>query len=1112
MRYLYNPVTGALDDVETPKLGEKYFASAETDEIIKNINDEFGPGTMFPASEAPQPEMKTPQSVFEFGQRNPAANGGMMRQNYAAGPLILPPAMLYGAGLALGIGSQLKGENVLEQSRILKEHISENSDDPKVQALLMSLGIVTQDVKDNVSESVTETLAGLVIGGGEKEEAKPIILSTPIENYEGSFKDEGLTIPETEKQLPETGDKIDVPLTTGGSEIPETKKEDFIFYSKDTKKEIKELTDTYRETKTRKKGVTISVEADRGIRERVKSASNQPIMNIDDKVELINIVINKFKELEGRLPTATELKNLPGTKQISNLSNVLRDNKIELPKGKRGDYDRTDAASIKARKETKQLKAIEENTITNYEDESFFPKTITLKDNTEVNAKQFFEKNLSERINYGPGRKGNPALKNEELAELFNTNKRKIEETIKRIKSNPDFEADYPPPRAKNYAAKEAAKIIKDARDYAKSLPNGELHVKNIRVQEKAVRNLNNLFKNEILNITNYPRIVEDANTTMDKETGLISQTTAKTEQELIDRAKKEQGLFQIWHNVAKSSKDKQIEFLSNRHISLYKPNMGLAKAAESYITKQKDKPDYEEKVEDFNNWLKERGLRIKIDNKFYGIEFQEMINSKTGEFTGMNRTLEYYGLPKFENGVPLKKIKKAAGGVIPDQEIMNYANGGRINYENGSPRGPNEPEGDDFLNKLEFNFNNIDDVTIDDEPITFDDSKSKIAQFNDLLDYKNIPYIADMGVQAALRIGEFGARIIPATGELVSDLIRKPLFKTPSSYERTENYANMVDDTEMPGEKQEGAKFIGGPIFKNFLENITPTSTEKLVGLDTLINEEKKKMIKRGDSSLMVKVGETASLGGELVAPIFPGLKLLKAFASAKGVKPTKEVAKTMEQEIDQMAAAKGMTRREFLTATGAVGTIALAKMLGIAGELPKIAKTAEAVTSVAKTADGVPQYLYDLKNVIRLRGELQPSSSAFLDGQEVYTYKGVTLYHNTYPKDGSFRIAKEFETDSIVPGESSYNKVEMEVNKGGDVVVDEGLSTQKVVKGADEYEEATAYPAREGGEDVDFYVEDDFHKQLEEISKELEEIDSNVEMFGYDKWLKSWQQQYLL
>ena len=49
MRYLYNPVTGELDDIVTPKLGEKYFASAESDAIIKQI----------------------------LGQRNPAAEGGI---------------------------------------------------------------------------------------------------------------------------------------------------------------------------------------------------------------------------------------------------------------------------------------------------------------------------------------------------------------------------------------------------------------------------------------------------------------------------------------------------------------------------------------------------------------------------------------------------------------------------------------------------------------------------------------------------------------------------------------------------------------------------------------------------------------------------------------------------------------------------------------------------------------------------------------------------------------------------------------------------------------------------------------------------------------------------
>ena len=136
-------------------------------------------------------------------------------------------------------------------------------------------------------------------------------------------------------------------------------------------------------------------------------------------------------------------------------------------------------------------------------------------------------------------------------------------------------------------------------------------------------------------------------------------------------------------------------------------------------------------------------------------------------------------------------------------------------------------------------------------------------------------------------------------------------MFKVKSSYLR-EDDDEILDYGETP--ENNNVKFVGGPIFKNFLKNITPTSTEKLVGLDTLINEEKKKMIERGSSSLPVKVAETASLGAELIAPIFPGLKLLRAYASAKGVKPTKEVAKTIEQEIDAMAKAKGMNRREFL------------------------------------------------------------------------------------------------------------------------------------------------------------------------------------------------------
>ena len=53
-------------------------ASAETDKIKAMMNKKYGPGSVKYGSEIKQPEMKIPQAIFEFTQRNPAAEGGQM--------------------------------------------------------------------------------------------------------------------------------------------------------------------------------------------------------------------------------------------------------------------------------------------------------------------------------------------------------------------------------------------------------------------------------------------------------------------------------------------------------------------------------------------------------------------------------------------------------------------------------------------------------------------------------------------------------------------------------------------------------------------------------------------------------------------------------------------------------------------------------------------------------------------------------------------------------------------------------------------------------------------------------------------------------------------------
>ena len=633
----------------------------DLDKKIIELMDLFDDEQVTTADKIDRPQQALDRDMYkDFMDRNPQADGG--RAGYSVGSLV---------GLAPRI--------------------------PGVQPLLRK-----------GAEALTGTVLGKRIADTffpdaeemEKEKEKLKEMTKPI----GSPAEPSIEIGTTTGEKPEV--KIDTKeVFPAGENIKpvaggfpaDTEQLPIIFESKkysekalkgiesETLTDLNKIIKDYRDSKTRKAGPVTTIEDGR-VRVRERPASTQPIMSEADKVELLNLVIDKYKEKENKLPDATQLTVLLPSLNVSSLA---KRNDIELGKRPTGTYDRNDPVYIATQRENKQLKANENNTITNFADENFFPNTIQLKDGSIVNAEKFFIDNLAKRTELGPSRLGtyDIVLKNKELAKLFNTNERKIEEVIKNIRKSPDFQAEYPPPRSKNYANEEAAKILKDAREYAKTLPNGELHVQNVLIQErKRIPDLNNLFKDGTLKITDYPRLVEDLNTTMDKKTGIIDKTITKTEKEMTERAMKDKGLFQVFHNVPKSSRQKNIEFLSNRYLSLYKTNVGFVKSAEAYIKNQKDNPDYKERVEDFDNYLKERGLRIKIDNKFYGIDFQEMINSDTGEFTGMNRTLEYYGLPKFENGVPLKKVKKAEGGPVNiDLTMPKFATGGRIGFESGT-------------------------------------------------------------------------------------------------------------------------------------------------------------------------------------------------------------------------------------------------------------------------------------------------------------------------------------------------------------------------------------------------------------------------------------------
>ena len=1093
MKYLYNPVTDQLDDVETPKLGEKYFASAETDEIIKSINEKHGPGTLFPASDLPP--IQDPFKEFEIrNPRQPAAIGGRIEfSNGSPG------------GVGGGFRSDLYGDasNVKKLKKYLIKKIKN---------------------KDFRFESNMDLERKFKVDGHVIAK----ILKEP--QFKKLIKSPGNLAPD------KTG------IVKKGGKI-----QSISFANKETKNAIKKIMEDYM-SKPRPPNPNAE-----SLSSHIKKLQVYlPNLSKDSVRTFSNFARGpKGFNLKRELITPGTFLPRPGGSNVS--QNILRDIVRYIDAG---GEDFKFAKNGKANL-YRDLKIIDkktgdlltEKTINNF---------IKNKDSRFINyAKVFEESNFLKKIEYiNPISKEKTTLLQalEQMGFYRPIHRHHIENVTKNPlkianvtwKQNQDAKRIKSAPEAFKSGVQtvdESGKIIGPKISFDKFKKDMVKFTDRMVFRNLGKKTRDTVFKDEYLqkkkvsltNRLNSGIPIDSILTTIADDLKIPLDKVMKVGGKFLRSAGKAAvvldpmfAAFDFSEATGKGLSGKQsTSYMVQRFFEGLANLPALAIGAGKYgIDKlqgedAKFETPYEatfaqdylkEKAEEIPEEVKKaRAAKIEFDTTILpsltDVDDTEISASKAEIDAAEDKFMEAKGvdLSVIDEYEELLRGEPTFLGRDMDNSVskamsQSLADGGRINFANGSPRGPNEPEGNDFLNKLEFNFNNIDDVTIDDTPTTFDDSKSKIAQVADLADPRNIPYYADMAAQAALRVGEFGARVLPATGKLISDVLQKPMFKVKSSYLR-EGDGEILDYGETT--KEDNVKFVGGPIFKNFLENITPTSTEKLVGLDTIINEEKKKMIARGSSSLPVKVGETAALGGELVAPIFPGLKILRAFASAKGVKPTKEVAKTIEQQIDAMAKAEGMSRREFLQLSGAVGTIGLAKLLGISSELPKIAKTAEAVTSVAKTSDGIPQYLYNLKNVIRLRGKLQPSSSTFLDGQEVYTYKGITLYHNStaVKGDGSFRIAKEFETNSTVPGEPSYNKVEMEVKTGEDVIIDEGLSTQKIVKAGDEYEEATAYPAREGGEDVDFYVEDDFHKQLEEISKELEEIDNKVEMFGYDK-----------
>ena len=410
----------------------------------------------------------------------------------------------------------------------------------------------------------------------------------------------------------------------------------------------------------------------------------------------------------------------------------------------------------------------------------------------------------------------------------------------------------------------------------------------------------------------------------------------------------------------------------------------------------------------------------------------------------------------------------KSGAGEQPDINPFQAAEGGRAGFSNGGAAGAD----DNFLKELEFYFTN-EDAELP-KMQTYKETMNPIEVLNDIIDPRNYPYYADILTRSGLRIGEFGVRILPAVGKLVADTIQKGPFKITGSGKN--NYVQDYTDT-LP------SNIKGTGIFSEFLENITPTTLEKKVGLDKLIKTEEQKQIERGSTVGPKVFADTLGLGAEVTAPIFPGLKLLRAYAANRNLPVNDVTQKLLIKEIDEVLEQRGMNRREFLQATGAGATLILAKMLGFGDELARTTKVAQKVAE--KATGGVPPYFFKLVEKIKKNGkQLEPEFDPRVENN--MQFEDFVMKENMATGEITIQKIKEtgvYTGDDIVEGVVSDELITY--RPGENVLGKDG----KFYRTAEQYEESTVKPDSEG-------KMKDYEEGLDSIEEIIELLPNKLKM----------------
>ena len=988
LAYIFDPISNTYIDDEDESLGNKLALSQDAEKIIKQIDDQFGPGTVFPASELPPKE--NPYKDFE--DRNPAAEGGMIGggviegEDYGDRSGFAEPKLIQGGSKTpvqfrgkYGVRSMLtipkntpgfigrSGEQLVFQTEAdARRFINEDLDNlnfkakqskqrsPVIEQRLKDIRNYVKELKKGGNKvylnDVVEKFLGskTVVGTGRfaKEQTNLGSRTTIKDNIREALGQEEydklIKSQATDPRITDANkakfnklvldvNRGDLPITALGSE------------ERGTKTNIKNyLTDA---NKNRFDKILPKLRA-------INSRISQPSDTLTEEgiEELKKVTTKNFDATIKKYPSSIEKRTnifKSGTRFYDAKSYILSLLGRHVTRG--GNLYKHIGGDTAKDAKFRNLK-------TN--------KIITLK-NIDLNSPEFKEAATV----YNEFEK----LKNTQIDNPITGEKISLNNAIKEGSGNKDY-------------------LIIDHQDGVKKNPLKNL---NITTQKQNIGfELAGLSEDEK---KRFYRDKVDFDTNLDRFTKygqrLLTKGGYKKPKETI------QDYRERVSNFAENVKNKMD---ASRMLTSKIPGGAIALTPLDFTMSMMAGVPLTDAAASAGSYL----LKDPVIGRAVNIPLalREMTDYGSEEEMLQRATERREKGEDFLQGL-LDKVKEGAGDQ-PEISPFQAAEGGRAGFSGGGAVGAD----DNFAKELEYYFTNPD--TELPQMQTFKETMNPVTHLNDMIDPRNYPYYADILARSGVRVAEFGARILPALGKLASDLIQKPAFKVVDAD------SDYVQDYNLPGGKlfidefdmmDTGNKktLEGTGIFTEFLQNITPTSMEKKLGLDKLIEGEKEKMIERGSTAAPVALGETVGLGVELAAPIFPGVKFLQSYAKARNL-PADDVTKQiMEKEIDEVLSAKGTNRREFLKVSGAGGAVILAKMLGFGDDFGRVAKVAEKAAVQTANVGGKPAWFDALVSKIIREGDDITKQAATKDRETVHVMK--------LGEQEGVRVTQDLETGNI-------------------------------------------------------------------------------------------------